>query len=241
MPYRTFPFWVTVLGVMAVAACWLFRVNLNRLAETSPAFARRLLVAGMMCLYSLGIVSTGFGEEGGRWQKIGTTWQEAQEVASGKRGPFPFDRAGKQKMLEELGELSSAIDTLAHQKVISETETELLKLDLQVLITGVEAKRPKELEVATCYQPMLYTPELDSLGRLEKRLPLLNRLEPGKVSPEVWNKIIAGLQKDLGVLRNPDHLARLKAPDKARASEVADKVEKEIDRLGQTSVPVVAP
>ena len=239
MPLRTFPVWTTLLVVCVVTVCVIFGVNLRRASESGPAYLRRLLLADMTCLWGLGVISPVSAEEAGRWQALGKTWQEADEIATGKRGPFPFNREGKKKILQELADLNGTIDALVTDKVVTAVEGELLKLDLKVLVNGVEEKRPKELEVATCYEPMMWTPELDSLDRLEKRLPLLSRLEPGKVSPEVWNRVIAGLQKDLQILKDPDHLARLKDDKKTQAAEVADKVQKEIDRLGQQSVPVV--
>ncbi len=238
MPYRTFPVWTTILGVCTIIVLFVFRVNLRRVADTGPLFLRRLILAGMMCLWGFGIVGPGWAEDPGRWDTFGKTWQEAQEISSGKRGPFPFNREGKKKILQELADLNTIIDSLATERVISGDEAELLKLDLQELTRGVEGMRPTELEAATCYEPMMFTPELDSLARLEKRLPLISRLEPGKISPEVWNRVTIGLQKDLAVLTNPDHIARLKDDKKAQAAELAAKVQKEIDRLGQKSIPV---
>ena len=35
------------------------------------------------------------------WKRLAATWREAEEVASGKRGAYPFNRKGKAKLLAD--------------------------------------------------------------------------------------------------------------------------------------------
>ena len=56
---------------------------------------------------------------------------------------------------------------------------------------GVAAKRPAEMKMATCHEPMMVVPARDSLERLAERVGLLEQLATEQVLlPEVFEKTL---------------------------------------------------
>jgi hypothetical protein len=120
------------------------------------------------------------------WGRLQATLAEADEIAAGKRGPYPFDKAGRDKMLAALGALAGDVDALAVLGFFAGAAADLLKKEIATLADEVSAKRPKEMEMATCYEPMPFEPGKKSARRLAERADALESLAAaGKVSPAV--------------------------------------------------------
>ena len=140
-------------------------------------------------------------QESATWQRLTKVWSEAEEVAAGRRGAYPFDAAGKKAMLEALARAGNDVEALARQGLVTSPEASLLAKDLQRLTLGVQAKRPTEMQMATCYRPMMLRPGRESLRRLSERLPLLERMASAKVvHREVLARVASQMQRDLDTL-----------------------------------------
>jgi len=154
-----------------------------------------------------------------QWQRVAKTWKEADDVASGRRGPYPFGRKGKEALLAALATGAKDVEALVAAGQLNEPEGKLLKLGLKRLAVGVQGKRPTELRMATCYDPVAFYPARDSLLRLVGRLPLLEKLGAAeRLHPAAVEKVLATVQVDLAVLANEAHARALKPEDRQTAS-----------------------
>jgi len=157
-----------------------------------------------------------------QWQRVAKTWKEADDVASGRRGPYPFDRKGKEALLAALETGAKDVEALVAAGQLNEPEGELLKLGLKRLAVGVRGKRPAELRMATCYDPVAFYPGRDSLLRLVGRLPLLEKLAAAeRLHPAAVEKVLATVQVDLAVLGNEAHARALKPEERQTAANAA--------------------
>jgi hypothetical protein len=160
------------------------------------------------------------------WLTLAAAWGEAEEVVSGRRGQYPFDQAGKQRLLAQLDESARAADRLSGLGLLSAAERDLLKKDLAEFKPGVEAKRPTEMRLATCYGPMSLA-TLHPAVHLAERLPLLEAMAvAGKVQPAVLRKVLASVERDMAALEGDPKL--LAHPD---AEKNRDAVKAEVEKL----------
>jgi hypothetical protein len=227
---------LAIAGVLVVAAIAVLGYDAYRAARTGPRWRRRLVGAGLMLLAALGIPGCSSAAEAPagqsepdskglagspEWKRIEPTWREADEVASGRRGPYPFDEAGQKKLLGALAAAVEDVDALLRRGILNDAEAGLLKQDLAQLTHGVQAKRPTELKMATCYKPMMYLPARDSMERLTARLPLLENLAASeKVHAAVARKVLASIERDIATLSDPKLLHTLPEADRPKAEEV---------------------
>ncbi|MFZ5788267.1 MAG: hypothetical protein ACOY3Y_17670 [Acidobacteriota bacterium] len=139
------------------------------------------------------------------WRALEAAWKEAEAVASGSRGQYPFSEAGQKRLLEQLASAGRGLDALVKAGLLSAPAAELLKKDLALLDGKVRAFRPTNMKGATCYEPMpLRVPQRESLERLRARVPLVLRLEAGGTLPRaVLEKLITGLERDLAEVAKP--------------------------------------
>jgi hypothetical protein len=240
MPLRQVDFLFGLIGIFAALLIWVTGRNVQQLLHNGPCFLRRLLSAGLALISFLGLGSpatAGAGNERNAseasphqvlsslpgWSDIETTWKEGEEIATGKRGAFPFNEAGKKKILAELQNLFPRIDGLVSSGKLGEPVAAVLRLDLQEIIQGVSAKRPTELSVATCYSPSFIDPARTSLKRLEARVLLLRKISNTAQLPRpVLVKVFTQFRADLTFLEQADHLALLKPEEQEQARQVID-------------------
>ncbi|MHC5056269.1 MAG: hypothetical protein ACYTKD_16335, partial [Planctomycetota bacterium] len=161
------------------------------------------------------------------WQRLVTVWREAEEIASGKRGDYPFDEAGKKRVLAELDRAARDVEALSKAELLSPPEAGLLTAELATLTKGVRRKRPTEMRRATCYKPMMVVPARESLKRLKARLPMLEALAAkGVVKNDVIRRVLVRAARDaIFLLFDKDGLGRLSEDERAEAK-----------RLGTTAV-----
>ncbi|HNV68269.1 MAG TPA: hypothetical protein PKO06_01130 [Candidatus Ozemobacteraceae bacterium] len=217
--------WFGLLGAAVVSACLLLRMNVRGMTTRGPGWWRRLLVAGLSVLgLSVTPAMTVAEEpqivsdepqkqeeridmqklaEHAEGKKLLDVWKTAEDIASGKKGHFPFAQAEKEQLLKDLAAAETLIDELAKKGCYRQEEGELLKVELRTLVKGVQKMRPTELQQATCYKPMMLVPAVDALDRLETRLPLLEKLGSGTLSPAVAEKLARSIRTDLKMLKNP--------------------------------------
>jgi len=233
MPQRVINAWAVVLGIaglLLVVALVVLGADLHRAARSGPRWKRRILAAALALLSGVGIFVSGpevvaawtaptSGEIAAMpladtppWRRLMATWREAEAVATGQRGAYPFSRRQKERLLSELAAGAGEVDTLVTAAQLDVAEAELLKRELLRLTRGVDAKRPVEERNTTCYLPTPLFREQDvSLCRIVDRLPLLQSLLQARtVQPAVVAKVAATLEADLAGIRKAGYLERLK-------------------------------
>ncbi len=158
---------------------------------------------------------------------------EATAIADGSQGRYPFDKAGKERVLRELGEAQASCDVLRKAGQLTAAEAALMKQRLARLTTTVNRFRHKEFR-ASCYKPMARkSPASLSLSRLTARLPHLRRLAASRrLHHDVVRKILAGVTADLKVLQEKHQMDQLlsKAPQ-TRAILLAKQVQRQVKRV----------
>lgn len=212
----------------------------------------RWMAAGFFLLASLGfapaasagvdMVSRSAALEGSaQWRHIRAVWAEAEEIASGKRGSYPFDLQGMKRVIEEIEKARAEVLLLPRQKLLSEPEAALLEKDLARLAQGVEAKRPTEAMDATCYKPMVLSPARSSLERLRERLPLLERLAASDaLQPRVVRKLLASARADLDALKSSQETLET-AGERAKAVKTMRSAEEALRRIDSRLPPDQGP
>jgi hypothetical protein len=246
---------VAILGLVLVSVLVILGRDARRSAERGPRWKRRLVEAGLVCLALLGVAGCGKDRapQGGgatagpppvvasggelsqtpQWKHLTGAWREAEEVASGKRGDYPFDEAGKKKLLADLAAAGKGVEALRAAGSLIDAEAGLLQKDLALLTSGVQEKRPTEMRMATCYEPMAYTmPVEGSMARLSERLPLLEELAVGEtLRPEVIEKVLATVERDVATIGRKDLVDQLPEDQRAKAVEIHDKAQTLLDGI----------
>ena len=249
MPQKTLNVLVAVAVLALIGAVALLGYDVYRSARTGPRWKRRLVAAGLALLAMLGIPACEEATEAGdppaptagpartlagapEWARLTATWREAEEAASGKRGAYPFDRKGREKLLADLKQAEADVAALQTAGLVTAPEAGLLAGDLAQLTRGVQGKRPTELKMARCYNLMIVIPARDSMGRLAARLPLLRQLARSeKLHPGVVRKVLASVEADLAVLGQEQMLQRLSEADRTKAEEVRQAAAAEVVKL----------
>jgi hypothetical protein len=259
MAQRVWGVLATVAGLAVLAALVLAGVDVYRAARTGPRWRRRLVGAGLVLMAALGLAPAGCESSVGaagaaavteaegdgekatagsdlaqapRWQHLAAVWREAEEVGSGRRGLYPFNEAGKKDLLARLEAMEKDIAALERVGCLSAAEASILRTDLPRLVLGVQEKRPTEMRMATCYEPMMWQPARESLDRLSDRLALLEQLAGAKaVRGEVVYKVLGTIEADLAVLGNENSLAGLEEKERPEAARVRDAAKAAIAKI----------
>jgi len=167
-----------------------------------------------------------------QWKRLTKTWEEAEVVAGGGKGPYPFDKAGKKALLADLAARAKDVTGLAAAGLITATESSLLKRELVRLTYGVQAKRPSEMKMATCYKPMWVRPAYESMIRVVDRAGLLRKLAEGdKLHPAAVEKILAAMEGDLAALADEKLTGKLSGDEQKTAAAAAKAAHAAIDRI----------
>jgi hypothetical protein len=170
-------------------------------------------------------------EESSAWKDCLATWREAAEVQSGARGDYPFDAEGQKALVARLEQSRAAVRALQGEGLLTLAEADLLSLDVDTLLSGVQSKRPTELMNATCYQPRVYQPRQESLASLERRALSLEALAAQEVlRPEVVRQVLTQIEADLAMLASGKGKA-LSLEEQARADAVTALVKAAMERL----------
>jgi hypothetical protein len=241
MPQRAIHLLIALLGALAVAAIVLLGYDVYRSARAGPRWKRRLLGAGLALLTAIGLPACESGtadaaptatEDGTEaetladaagWKRLTATWRDSEAIASGKRGPYPFDEKGKKRALAALDRAVADVGALVGAGLLTNAEAGLLKLDLAELKLGVQAKRPTEMRGALCYQAMLFRPARDSLNRLKARTPLIEKLAAAEtVQPAVVGKVLAAVERDLATLAEKRTFVLLPMREQPAARKLCD-------------------
>jgi hypothetical protein len=175
------------------------------------------------------------------WKRIVAAWNEAQEIASGKRGDYPFDKKGQKKVLENLKQAEADTAALQKANLISEPEAGLLLKDLRALTAGVQFKRPTEERNFTCYDIMTLRPGQSSFNSLSDRLPLLEKLAAAEtIHPEVVEKVLVSIVADIATLAKEESLKEFaKAEERQKAEKTRDAARAAVLRIREHITPRV--
>ena len=243
--FRSFYYLLAILGIVLVVVLVLLRRDLVREGRTGPRWKRKLLAAGLVLLGMLGVTwdwsrsQTPWGgsvlfrtdfdvpiprgqhlERTPHWQHLTAVWHEAEEVGSGRRGSYPFNARGKQRLLDELTTVTTNLKKLQDAQVLTAPEAGLLEKELVLLTQRVNAMRPTEERDATCYMPVRLAPINDSFDRLADRLPLLcDYADSEDIRPEVLAKTLDTIEADLAVL---DGIRARPAPSEANQAKTIE-------------------
>jgi len=259
MPQRAVNVVLIVAGVATLALLAVLGVDLARAANRGPRWKQRMLGAGLVLLMAMGfapaagctpekVTPAAFVDpatpaknlsESKGWQRILAAWKEAEEIASGKRGQYPFDKKGQKKVLENLKQAEGDAAELQKANLISEPEAGLLLKDLGTLTTGVQAKLPTEMQMTTCYKMMPMQPSHDSFQRLSGRLPLLEKLAAAEtIHPEVVEKVLVSIVADIATLAKEESLKEFATAEERQAAEkTRDAAKAAVKRIRERIVP----
>jgi len=234
-----------VIGLVVLAWLVLWRRDVDQASRQGSHWRQRLLTAGLLLLAVLGFTppTSARGKEpktaragsvlsSPEWKHITAIRKEAEAIATGKRGPHPFDRAGKKRVLTDLKAAQALADDLAKAGAINVSAAGLLKLDLERLSNGVARKRPTEMRRATCYRPMMRLPRRDSYNRLKARLPLLEKLaRKRRVQRAVLDKVLAAIEADLKVVGSGKSIRRLGPNERKKAPRVVRRARASLSKI----------
>jgi len=158
------------------------------------------------------------------WRRFEEVRKEASEVASSARGLYPFDEAGKKRLLDEIQELPRDILVLMDRGLLSEAEAYLLIEELQELGTHVGRFRTTDQKEATCYVGVPFQPAPPTVARLKPRLSLIEQLAADQIlSGEVLNRILEGFSARLAKL-DREYLDAPEGKESAEAEALTDRV-----------------
>jgi len=168
-----------------------------------------------------------------QWKRIMKTWSEAEDAASGAKGQYPFDAAGKKALLADLVDRAKDLAGLAAAGLLTAPEAQLLTGDLARLTAGVQAKRPTEMKMATCYKPMrVLRPTHETMIRIVDRVALLrNVADAKKLHPAAISKALVAIEADLTVLADEKLTARLSPEEQKTAAAASKAARAAIDKI----------
>jgi hypothetical protein len=261
MAARAMSIVLVVAGFAVALLLAMLGVDLVRACRTGPKWKRRLIGAGLVLLMAIGFSPAGgcsatseettpatFADpatpaknlsESKGWQRILAAWKEAEEIISGKRGGF--DKAGKERLLDDLSQAKADTAELQKAKLITEPEAGLLIKDLGFLAAGVQSMRTTEEMNFTCYKRAFVPPSHRSLQRLSERLPLLEKLAAAEtIHPEVVGKVLVSIEADIRNLDKEESLKEFaKAEEREKAEKTRDAAKAAALRLRQRIAPPV--
>lgn len=173
-----------------------------------------------------------------QWQALTETWRRAEEIAANEPYAYPFTEAEQDALLSDLQTSSDDVDDLLTAGLLTEPEAGLLKLELTRLTDSVNAFRPVEMEMATCYEPMMVIPAADALHRLEQRLDLLKALaDDGAVNKGVVLRLLTAVQVDLDTLAVEELLGHLSDDQRVEAERVSSQAKAAINQIWRFLIP----
>jgi hypothetical protein len=172
-------------------------------------------------------------EDSPGWKALTLAWKEAEAVGSGKRGDYPFDEAGKKKLLDSLAKADADLAKLQSAGTLGGPETSYLRSELKLLVQGVQSKRPTEMRHATCYEPMdIPSPSKQALDRIEERLPLMQMMAESKtMSPAVAATVVSTILRDIEAVSKAGSDPQLSHADQARVAKAKHDASEALRRL----------
>lgn len=167
-----------------------------------------------------------------RWEQLTVLTSAARLAGSGKLGPYPFDRAEQQRLLQGLTAGGATLAELQRDGLLNAAEQQLLAQELQYLYRQVSDKRPVEMQMATCYEPMMYLPGRDGLRRLAARIDWLEQAATEQtLHPEALRAALGTIEDDCALLNDPARRGQMTSDELKQASVITGRVKKALAAL----------
>ena len=164
---------------------------------------------------------------------IADVYHRAEAIAAGKKGPYPFDRAGKKKILADLDDAMVRARRLESAEKITRADADLLVTELGLLKKKVMSFRPTEMKNATCYEPGRMRPYDDTKERLSKRLQVLEHMDARqKLNPKVVRLVRARMERDLAKMEKLSQGRPIPAKDKNILTKAKSLWHKLLEKVG---------
>jgi hypothetical protein len=171
------------------------------------------------------------------WRTLTTNWRNAEEAASGRKGPYPFDKKTKKQLLAALDAAPGQLDALATAGYLTSAEAGLLKGGLEGLDERVKRKRPTELRNATCYKPMMIA-NRDPLIAMLVRMPLLEKIaKESKLHPAAVKRIVEVVDIQTAKLSDKKYLKGLTPESRKTAGNVVSAARAAVKKLNDAVAP----
>lgn len=171
------------------------------------------------------------------WKTLMKTWRDAEQAASGRKGPYPFDAKTKKALMDALAAAPGELDALATAGYLTAAEAAFLKGALKGLPERVNRMRPTELRNATCYKPMSIA-KRDPLIAMLSRMPLLEKMAQGdKINPAAAKKIAEVVEIEAAKLTDEKYLKTLKPDSRATAGNVVKAARAAVEKLNASIKP----
>ncbi|MCP4377954.1 MAG: hypothetical protein GY794_17470 [bacterium] len=168
------------------------------------------------------------------WRDLMKNWREAEEVASGRKGKYPFDAKTKKALLAELDAAPGRLDALATAGYLTAAEAGLLKTALVGLPARVKRMRPVELRNAPCYGPVMIA-KRDPLVAMLGRMPLLEKVaKERKLHPAAVKKIVEVVEVQITKLTDEKYLKSLTPDSRETAGKVVEAARAAIKKITAT-------
>jgi hypothetical protein len=171
--------------------------------------------------------------------KIGRTIDQAEAVASGRKGIHPFSRVEKKRLLAGLDQANTALAALQSSGRLEAFDADLLQKDLALLKRRVSIYRPTEMLTLSCYIAM---PPVErgraSLAMVTSRLALLEKLvTSGKVPSKVLAKLLTRVEVELTGLESPKIQAKLHPVQRTKAQAAVAKARSMMKQIRASTPP----
>lgn len=171
-------------------------------------------------------------EQDQRWSRLTFLMQEARLAGSGRMGPYPFDRATQERLQRDLVAGDETLTALERDGLLHAAEKALLAQELQHLYALVSEKRPVEMQMATCYEPMMYLPGRDGLARLTARIDWLEKAAAAQtLHPEALRAALATIESDCALLADANGRGQMTPDEIKQAGALTARTNKALAAL----------
>lgn len=182
--------------------------------------------AYLLLLSFFGLAKAQAGEPAD-WKAIDDAWKTSKPLAESGSSTSAQRMQAKTK-LDKAVESAKA---MAKQGKISHQEADLLAAEAETMRSQIYRNPPTD-HMVKCYKRAFVPPAQMSFQRIEKRLPLVEKLaSQGKVHPKALEKIVGTIEKDLELLSNEKQLMKLKGDAKTKAILARDAMKARLGEL----------
>lgn len=253
MPQRAISILTGLAGLGALAFLVLMGADLLCAARSGPRWKRELLTAGILLLAALGLTSCrentappsapppGSGStnpasdslaDSTEWKTVLDAWTFVEPLAQSGKSTTAQRKTADAK----LEAARNAITKLTHDNLLIDAEAGLLLSEADRLRKDLYRNAPVPAPgepMVMCYEPTVMPPAARvSLDRLSQRLPLLTQLaDSGKLHPQVMDKLLPSITKDVNVLGTQKEIDKLPQSERAQAVKTRDAVQAQLDAI----------
>jgi len=245
MASRVLDLVLALAGLIVVGILVAWGIDAARAATAGPRWRRRLVTAALALLAALGVPAAGAeaappkaakpdpADSSADWQAIHEAWAAALPLAKSGKSTTAQRKAADAKMKAA----AEAAKRLVAKGLLASQEADLLNVELANLRSDIYREPPTDCKV-TCYDMAYISEAQQSLQRLNKRLPLLEKLlARGKVNAVAGAKIIAGIEADLAILSDANRLRELGQEQQSAARAASEKARRAVQRLRELLPP----